>query len=77
MKTVSAGQFKTHCLSLLKDVAQNREALIITKYGKTIARVLPIADANEENPLKNSIVFENDIIEPIGESWEANHSALP
>ena len=77
MKTVSAGQFKTHCLSLLKDVAQDREALIITKYGKPIARVLPIADENEENPLKNSIVFENDILEPIGESWEANHNALP
>lgn len=71
MKTIPSGQFKTHCFSLLKEVAQNREALIITKHGKPIARVLPIADTSGENPLKNSIVFENDIVEPIGESWEA------
>ena len=73
MKTIPAGEFKTHCLSLLKDVAQNRETLIITKYGKPVARILPFTfdEVEGENPLRNSIVFENDIVEPIGEPWES------
>ena len=74
MKTIPAGQFKTHCLSLLKDVAQNRETFVITKYGKPVARLLPFTSntGTDENPLKNSIVFEKDIVSPIDDVWEAN-----
>jgi len=73
MKTIPAGQFKTHCLSLLSEVAKTHETLVITKYGKPVARVLPIVGTSEsaENPLKNSIIFEKDLIEPIDVVWEA------
>lgn len=73
MKTIPAGQFKTHCLSLLDEVSQNHETLIVTKHGKPVAQIIPI-DTNQnevENPLKNSIVFEKDIISPIEDVWEA------
>ncbi len=74
MKTIAAGQFKTHCLSLLDEVAQNHETLIVTKYGKPVAQILPVISNKEtgENPLKNSIVFEKDIIKPIDDMWEIN-----
>lgn len=73
MKTVPAGQFKTHCLSLLNEVTKTHESLIITKYGKPVARVVPFLPASEsgENPLKNSIVFEKDLIGPIDVAWGA------
>ncbi|MBT3602720.1 MAG: type II toxin-antitoxin system Phd/YefM family antitoxin [Candidatus Latescibacteria bacterium] len=73
MKTIPAGQFKTHCLSLLDDVSQNHETLIVTKHGKPVAQILPINtnEETDENPLKNSIVFEKDIILPIEDVWEA------
>jgi prevent-host-death family protein len=73
MKTIPAGQFKTHCLALLDEVSQNHETLIVTKYGKPVARILPIDTKNDqdENPLKNSIVFEKNIIDPIEDVWEA------
>lgn len=66
MKTISVNYFDTHFHSLIKDIAQSQESFLITQDGKPIARILPITGENisEENPLKNSIVFEKDIISP-------------
>lgn len=74
MKTIPAGKFKTHCLSLLDEVAQSHETLIVTKHGKPVAQISPVTSTNEtgENPLKNSIVFEKDIVEPIDDVWKVN-----
>ena len=72
MKTIPAGQFKTHCLSLLDEVAMTHEVLVVTKYGKPVAQLVPITQdiSQSENPLKNSIVFEKDIVSPIDVKWE-------
>lgn len=74
MKTVPAGEFKTHCLALLKEVSQKNNTIVVTKYGKPIARVVPIRDKGKEynNPLKDSILFEKNIIDPIDMEWEAD-----
>lgn len=74
MKTVPAGQFKTHCLSLLDEVAKTHEAIIVTKYGKPVARIVPCNHSSivSENPLKGSIVFEDDIVSPIDVDWDVN-----
>jgi prevent-host-death family protein len=73
MITIPAGEFKAKCLALLDDVAQTNEKIIITKYGKPVAQVVPldIIPEDKNNPLKNSILFENDIISPSGENWDA------
>ena len=73
MKTVPAGKFKTHCLSLLAEVASTHETLLVTKHGKPLARVIPIvADAQPgENPLKGTVVFEQNIVDPVQVEWEA------
>jgi hypothetical protein len=34
-RTMPAGQFKTHCLSVLDEVHNRREEVVITKYGQT------------------------------------------
>ncbi len=72
MKTIPAGQFKTHCLSLLDQVAITREPLIVTKRGNPVAQLLPVSQEASEahNPLKNSIVFEKDLLSPIEVQWE-------
>ncbi len=73
MKKIPAGKFKAHCLSLLKEVSHKQEIIVITKYGKPIAKVIPFSNSEDKakNPLKNSIVFEKDIIKPIDVEWEA------
>jgi hypothetical protein len=40
--TIAAGEFKTKCLKLLDEVAEKRQTLVITKYGKAVAQVVPM-----------------------------------
>ncbi len=67
MKTIPVGKFKAHCLSLLKEVAKRHETLVITKYRKPVARVVPFTESfgSGENPLKGSITFEKNLVAPI------------
>jgi prevent-host-death family protein len=41
MKTMSAAEFKTHCLRIMEEVHRRREAVIITKRGVPIAKLVP------------------------------------
>jgi prevent-host-death family protein len=42
MKTIPAGQFKVHCLAIMDDVQAKRQAVLITKRGKPVAKLVPI-----------------------------------
>ena len=55
---------------VLKALREDQEMVLLTDQGKPLARVLPFP-APATNPLKNSIVFEADLISPIDERWEA------
>lgn len=72
MKTVPATAFKTHCLALLSEVAENHETIIVTKHGKPVAQVVPYTTQEVVNPLKDSVVFETDLVTPIDETWDAD-----
>ena len=72
MEFISAGNFKTHCLALLDQVAQSRRPVVITKYGKPVAKVVPFDEKKDvaQKPLKGRVVFMRDVISPIAENWE-------
>jgi prevent-host-death family protein len=38
---ITASQFKARCLRLLDEVAATGETLVVTKYGRPVARVVP------------------------------------
>jgi prevent-host-death family protein len=42
MKTIPAGIFKTHCLTLMDEVKAKRETLVITKHGEPVAKLVPV-----------------------------------
>ncbi len=44
---------------------------IITALKPAVAQGAPVPDGPEENPLKGSVTFENDILSPINELWSA------
>ncbi len=46
-RTISATEFKAHCLTLMDEVQRTGEELVITKHGKPIARLAPVP-ANSE-----------------------------
>lgn len=48
MKTMPAGAFKVHCLSVMDEVQLKRETVLITKHGKPVAKLVPAGkDADE------------------------------
>jgi prevent-host-death family protein len=49
---IAVSDFKARCLTLLEEVATQHHMLIITKYGKPIAQVLPME--NTKPPLLGS-----------------------
>ncbi len=49
--SVAISELKTHCLRLVEKVARERRALIVTKRGKPIARIEPIADLAADDRL--------------------------
>ena len=42
VKTMAAGKFKAQCLSVIDDVHDLKEEVIITKHGKPMAKLIPI-----------------------------------
>ena len=41
MKTMAAGFFKARCLAVMDEVQAKREAVVITKHGKPVVKLVP------------------------------------
>ena len=75
MKTMAISQFKACALRILDQVAKSKESIIITKRGKPLAEVVPFHDSDknpEPGKLADTLVFEKDLVSPLGENmWDA------
>jgi prevent-host-death family protein len=75
MKTMAISEFKAHSLQVLGRVARTKETVVVTKRGKPLVEVIPFRHADETpipGKLADTLVFEKDIISPLGESlWSA------
>jgi prevent-host-death family protein len=69
MKSIPAGQFKNRCLKMLDDVATSREPVVITKRGRPVAKLGPIAPPQPRKSLKGSVLAEQGDPFGTGESW--------
>jgi len=66
MKTMAAGSFKARCLSVMDEVQAKREAIVITKRGKPVVKLVP-ADAEKDDIfgfLKGKGKITGDVISP-------------
>jgi prevent-host-death family protein len=75
-ETVGVADFKARCLELVENVGTGGARYVITKHGKPVARVVPIAAA--EKPLKglfrDQISINGDIVNvDWTKEWEASH----
>jgi len=75
-RTVGAAQFKARCLKLMDQVAATGNPVVITKHGKPVARLVPIArrPASAVGALRGHIRIMGDIVAPLGVRWEASRS---
>jgi len=75
MRTMAISEFKAHALRVLGQVARTKEPVVVTRRGKPIAEVVAFSGRDEKakpGKLSETLVFEKDIVSPLGESiWSA------
>jgi prevent-host-death family protein len=76
-KTYGAAEFKAHCLQILDDVDRNGESVTITKRGRPVAEVRPVAKPKRRSiigALKGSVLKYDRPFEPAADAdeWHAN-----
>ena len=66
MKTIPAGEFKVHCLAIMDEVQAKREAVVITKRGKPVAKLVPLTKDKDEifGFLKGKVTDVGDAVSP-------------
>ena len=69
---MQASTFKARCLALLDEVGRSHTTVVVTKYGKPVAKLVPLDDA--PSPTRGSVTL---LAEPdldyfsTGEAWGA------
>lgn len=75
---VSASDLKNAWHEYLERVGRTRREIVITRYGKPVARLVPVEPSGEAAPrsvfgwMKGTVTIHGDIIEPIDVEWDAN-----
>jgi len=74
--TIGAAEFKARCLKLMDEVAATGNALVVTKNGKPVVRILPAVPRRSiigRRVGRGKII--GDIISPIYEEWAKDRDA--
>lgn len=66
MKTIAAGRFKAQCLAIMDEVQAKRQAVVITKRGKPVAKLVPVDEKKDDifGFLKGKIEIKGDVVAP-------------
>ncbi len=73
-----ASTFKQQCLALLDIVEQTKVPVVITKRGRPVARLVPLAHEESTRPTMGSVELlaaEEDAYFSTGEGWDAEAEA--
>ena len=75
--TVTATRFKAECLKLIDTMNRDGQSVVVTRHGKPVARLSPVA-AKEPRPsiigsMRGSVLRYDDPFEPAiaPEEWDA------
>lgn len=70
VRKIGAARFKEQCLALLDEVGPG--GIIITKYGKPVAKLIPIANQHAAliGALRGRLTIKQDILST-GLRWDA------
>jgi prevent-host-death family protein len=66
MRTIPAGTFKAQCLAIMDEVRAKRQAVVITKRGKPVAKLVPVEEKKDEifGFLKGKGKVVGDVVAP-------------
>jgi prevent-host-death family protein len=71
--SIPAAVFKAECLKLMDEVARTGQPVVITKHGKPVAQLVPVAAEPRSmfGYMKNTVTIKGDIVAPTDDSWSA------
>jgi len=76
MKSIPAGEFKTHCLRIMDEVSRRRQSVVITKKGVPVAKLVPVERTERKivGCLEGVMAIVGDIENPLvqPEVWEVD-----
>lgn len=73
LRIVSKSQLKPHTLKYLREVEKTRASIVITRYGKPVAKIVPHSgsEIDESLLLRDSVISYNAPLSPVGnDDWE-------
>jgi prevent-host-death family protein len=75
MKEIAISEFKAKCLALIDQVQKTKKPILITRFGKPVAEVIPPSPkptADWLGSMKGSMKILGDIVSPATEEseWE-------
>ncbi len=79
VRQMAAGEFKAKCLGVLDEVQETGRHVVVTKRGKPVAKVVPIADGKKKGSFFGRLegIIEivgdpDDLVKPIFplEDWD-------
>ena len=68
---VPASAFKNSCLQLIDRVRQTREEIVVTKYGRPVAKLVAFEDGATQlfGHLAGSVTIHGDVVAPVEVEW--------
>ncbi len=73
-RTMSAAEFKARCLRVMDEVAETGEPVVVTKRGRPVAQLVPIARKPKtlRGFLKGKVKARGDLVAPTGVRWRSD-----
>lgn len=77
MREMAISEFKAKCLAVLDEVQKTKKPVLVTRFGKPIAEVIPpsisASAASWIGSMKDSMKIVGDIVSPANDEkeWEA------
>jgi antitoxin (DNA-binding transcriptional repressor) of toxin-antitoxin stability system len=73
VKKMAAGLFKVHCLAVMDEVQAKKQAVVITKHGQPVAKLVPVDNDSDDiyNFLAGKGTITGDVVSPAlsAEEW--------
>lgn len=75
MKSVTVAELQRHCSQLIKEVIETGSPVVIVDNGHPVAQLGRATDLTPTvlGAHKGKIRIVGDILEPVGDTWEAEH----
>jgi prevent-host-death family protein len=76
MEQIAISKFKATCLSVLERVRKTRRPVLVTRFGKPVAEIVPPTPPARRDTwlgsMAHTIKFQGDIVGPVSdpEDWE-------